>query len=77
MNDTDHIFSLLSDIRDTQLQQAETQGKMAERIEALAGEHGRVTALEKQQSRNFWVSVAIAPALALAHGIARKLGVNV
>jgi hypothetical protein len=77
MSDTDHIYDLLKTIRDTQLEQAQQQGAMAAHIEALSGTHGRVTALEHQQARNFWLSVAIAPLLAIAHGVARKFGVNI
>jgi hypothetical protein len=73
----DAIFSLLQDIRETQLHQAELQGKMSSDIEALAGPHGRVTNLEHAQTRNFWTATLVAPILALAHGVARKYGVNI
>lgn len=72
-----HVYTLLRDIRDTQLTQAESLGKMAANIDALAGENGRVTRMEKQQTRQWWVSAAIAPALAIAHAVLRKMGVIV
>lgn len=46
-------------------------------VETLAGPDGRIKALEKDQSRQWWVTVAVAPMLALGHGIARKLGVQI
>lgn len=77
MSDNGQIFDLLQSIRETQLDQATRQGEMAANIEALAGVHGRVTKLEHAATRNFWISTLVAPVLALAHGIARKYGVNV
>jgi hypothetical protein len=68
---------LLLQIQEQQVENARILGKIAADVEALAGPKGRVSKLENHETRNFWVSIAIAPALALAHGIARKLGVNI
>lgn len=46
-------------------------------VESLSGPQGRVTKLEEEQRRNFWMTVCIGPALALAHGAARKFGFQV
>lgn len=46
-------------------------------VEALGGENGRVTNLEKDQNRNFWVTVAIVPALTAVHATLRKFGINI
>ena len=53
------------------------QASLTVKIEALSGPTGRVTALESAAKRQFWYSMGIAPALAVAHGIARKFGVNI
>jgi hypothetical protein len=37
----------------------------------------RLDSLDRAQTQNWWLSVCIAPALALAHGAVRKLGVNI
>jgi hypothetical protein len=46
-------------------------------VESLAGDHGRVTALEHAQNRQWWVTVCIGPVLAVAHEVARRMGANV
>lgn len=46
-------------------------------VEGLAGPSGRVTKIENSQTRQWWVSTAILPVLALTHAIARKLGVQI
>lgn len=46
-------------------------------VEGLAGPEGRIKKLEVDNTRQWWLAVAIAPALALAHGVARKLGVQI
>lgn len=46
-------------------------------VDALGGENGRVTNLEKDQNRNFWVTVAIVPALTAVHATLRKFGINI
>lgn len=74
---SDEILSALRDIRTTQLEQAEKNGVMAERLESLAGPQGRVTRLESTQTRQWWVSTAIAPGLMLLHQMLRKMGVQV
>jgi hypothetical protein len=70
----DNVYSLLSDIRTTQLTQAEANGRMEAKLDALAGPEGRVTKLEKAAVRQWWISIAIAPALAGLHQLLRKLG---
>ena len=77
--DTNHtkLFEILHEIRDRQVDNAVSLGKVETHVENLAGPQGRVTALESSHRRQWWVTVAIAPALALAHGIARKLGVQI
>jgi len=68
---------ILIQIHEQQLRSAEALGRIEADIRALAGPEGRVTKLERAGTRNFWISTAVAPALALAHGLARKFGVNV
>ena len=46
-------------------------------VESLAGPEGRVTRLERDQDRQWWFTAAVVQVLALAHGVARKFGVNV
>lgn len=65
---------ILLQIQDQQTQDAKTLGLILGKLE---GFDTRVTSLERDQSRNWWLSVCIAPTLALGHGIARKLGVNI
>ena len=48
------------------------------RIEGkLDAQNGRIKKLEDDATRQWWVSIAIAPALALMHSVARKLGIDV
>lgn len=65
---------ILLQIQNQQTEDAKTLGLILGKLE---GFDTRVTSLEKDQSRNWWLAVGIAPALALGHGIARKLGVNI
>lgn len=46
-------------------------------VEGLSGPDGRIKKLENDQTRQWWMTVCVIPALAVAHGIARKLGVQV
>jgi len=46
-------------------------------VKDLAGPQGRVTMLEAAQTRNWWITVAVAPVLISIHGLLRKLGVNI
>lgn len=72
-----HMFNLLRDIRETQLVQAEEIGKIGASVEALAGPQGRVTKLETSSRNQWWFTSAVAPMLAVAHAVARKLGVAI
>jgi hypothetical protein len=63
--------------REYNYEMVRTLARIEEKVDSLAGEHGRVTALEKQANRHWWFTVAIAPALALAHGVCRKLGLDI
>lgn len=65
---------ILLQIQDQQTQDAKTLGEI---LGELRGYNTRIVSLEHDQSRNWWLTVCIAPALALGHGIARKLGVNI
>lgn len=71
------LFDLVKDIRTTQLNQAATMGKIEANVESLCGPQGRVTALETSRTRQWWVTVAIAPALSGLFAIARKFGVTI
>lgn len=71
------VLASLSEIRSTQLTQAEDLGYIKASVEGLAGPQGRVTNLERTNTRQWWLIIAITPALLTLHGIARKLGVNV
>jgi hypothetical protein len=46
-------------------------------VEGLAGPEGRIKNLERDQNRQWWVTAAVAPTLALMHATARKFGINV
>jgi hypothetical protein len=59
------------------LEMAQAVGRIEGKLDSLCGPEGRVTRLERSQTRQWWFSMAVAPALAGLHGIARKLGVNV
>ncbi len=76
--DTNHteLFAILREIRDRQVDNAVSLGKVETHVENLAGPQGRVTALESSQSRQWWVTVAIVPVLTAIHALVRKLGVN-
>jgi hypothetical protein len=65
---------------DFQLKVAEALGRIEQKINDIAspnGLSGRVKALEDNKVRQFWVTVAIAPTLAVLHGVARKFGVDI
>lgn len=76
-SDLPAVLQLLSEIRTTQLDQAKDLGRIGADITALAGPTGRVTQLERTNIRQWWLTAAVGPVLLAAHGIARKLGVNV
>lgn len=63
--------------RQSNEQMASDIGYMRGLLEGLAGPEGRVTKLEKSQDRQWWLTVAIGPALAILHQGLRKFGVNV
>lgn len=63
--------------REYNFEMAQAIGRIEGKLDGLCGEHGRVTQLEKAQTRQWWLTFAIAPALALAHQALRKFGVNV
>ncbi len=63
--------------RERNEQMAEDIGYIKAMLEGLCGPQGRVTTLEKHQDRQWWITVLIAPVLAIAHAVARKFGVNV
>jgi len=68
---------LLCQIIDNQREQAQLLGETKSAIDGLAGPEGRVTKLEKAATRNFWYTMCIAPALAIAHAAARKFGMQI
>jgi hypothetical protein len=59
------------------IEMAQALGRIEGKLDSLCGPEGRVTRLEKSQTHQWWFSMAIAPALALAHEVARKFGVTV
>jgi len=59
------------------IEMAQALGRIEGKLDSLCGPEGRITKLEKTQERHWWFTVAIGPALALGHSIARKFGVNV
>ena len=63
--------------REFNLEMAQTLGRIEGKLDGLTGPEGRVTKIEQAQTRHWWFTVAIAPVLALLHGIARKAGYNV
>lgn len=64
--------------REYNLEMAENIGQIKAMLEGLAGDHGRVTALEKAQDTadtRFWVQTAvIVPLISAFHITAKKLG---
>lgn len=70
------VMAALGEIRKTQLDQAEANGRIEANIAALAGPEGRVTKLEKAGDRQWWLH-SISPALLAIYAIARKLGVAI
>ena len=66
-------INLVEILLDIQKEVATTKTMVTE----LAGPEGRVKRLEDDQRRQWWVTICVAPALALAHSVARKLGVQV
>lgn len=73
----DQNFTLLCQIRETQIQQAEKFGTMAGQLESLAGPTGRIAALETTDNRQYWLHAAVLPLLLALHGIARKAGLTI
>ena len=59
------------------LEMGQTLGRIEAKLDGLCGPEGRVTKLEKAQTRQWWLTVAVTPIIALLHGIARKAGVDV
>lgn len=52
-------------------------GRIEEKVDSLSGPQGRVTKLEEQQQRQWWLSAAIIPVISGVHAIARKIGLNI
>lgn len=59
------------------LEMAQALGRIEGKLDNLCGPEGRVTKLEASQVRQWWFTACIGPVLAIAHGIAKKVGVNV
>lgn len=59
------------------LEMAQAIGRIEGKLDGLCGSDGRVTKLEQAQTRQWWLAVAIAPALAVLHAFARKAGVDI
>ena len=70
----DFSREILLQIQEQQTKDAQTLGRI---LGSLEGYNSRVEKLESAQTRNWWMTVGIAPVLALAHGIARKFGVAI
>lgn len=68
---------LLCQILENQVKQAETLGKIQGDVSSLSGPEGRVTALERKETRNFWMTTAIGPALLGLHAALRKFGIQI
>lgn len=62
---------------DFEIYVAQSLGRIEQKIDDLSGTEGRVTRLEKAQERHWWFTVAIAPVLAVLHGVARKMGIDI
>lgn len=71
---SDLAKDILLQIQEQQTHDAQTLGKI---LGTLEGYDERVNKLEAAQTQTWWLSVCIAPALALGHGVARKFGVNI
>lgn len=63
--------------QDHLIDMAQTLGRIEGKLDSLAGPEGRITKLENIQDRQWWLTVAIGPVLAIAHQVLRKVGVNV
>jgi hypothetical protein len=59
------------------LEMAQSLGRIEGKLDSLAGPEGRVTKLEASQTRQWWLTACIGPALAIAHSVAKKLGVQI
>lgn len=59
------------------IEMAQTLGRIEGKLDSLAGPTGRVTKLEEAHTRQWWVTIAIGPALAIAHQALRKFGITV
>lgn len=71
------LFALLKEIRDCQVDTSVAIGKVEVHVENLAGPQGRVTKLENTNTRQWWLTAGLGPILLIAHGLARKFGVDV
>lgn len=72
------FVQLLRDIRDTQVTQAETMGRIEGTLASLSGPEGRVTKLERKNDRDAWMSYgkhALTVMLAIAgHKLTKVMG---
>jgi hypothetical protein len=46
-------------------------------LDALTGPDGRIKAIEKEAEKQWWVTVALAPLMGIAHAVSRKFGLDV
>lgn len=76
MNDQ-FLRDLVLQMRDEQVSMTQTLARIEARVEDLSGPQGRVTKLESAQSRQWWVTAAIAPFLTICAAIAKKFGVTI
>lgn len=76
--DTNHteLFALLREIRDRQVGNAVSLGKVEIHVENLAGPQGRVTKLENTNTRQWWLHAAVLPLVFIIKGVTKHLGLD-
>ena len=70
-------IDLLNKINEHNTDAVQRLARIEEKLEALTGPEGRVTRLERSNVRQWWISVGVAPVVAVLHAVARKFGANV
>ena len=63
--------------QDFKLHVATSLGRIEEKLDGLAGPDGRVKKLEEAQTRHWWVTIVIAPFLAMFHAVLRHYKIDI
>ena len=65
---------ILLQMQEQQTKNAETLGQIQATLEGLAGQDGRITKLERNASRQWWLTMAVTPFMTVLYAIAKKIG---